>query len=123
MPVAVPDLQVVQLAVDARRYVDGGDVEDDLLAVGGQDPPLAHVALLEGRRADARRGGVHVAELGRSELDAGVLKQQDGRLGIQFNSVHFFQTRHNKCAVFTSSTSLINCSQEYICFILLLVFS
>ena len=46
-------LEIVQLTVGAGWDVEAGDVEDDLLPVGGQDPPLALVAFLEGLRIRA----------------------------------------------------------------------
>ena len=41
-------LKIVQLTVGAGWDVEAGDVEDDLLPVSGQDPPLTLVAFLEG---------------------------------------------------------------------------
>ena len=62
------DLKVVELAVGGGGDVEAGDVEDDLLAVGGQDPPLALVPLLEQHRVNSRRGAVHCSELWRPKL-------------------------------------------------------
>ena len=62
------------MAVCGGRDVELGDVEDDLLAVGGQDPPLALVALLEGARVHARGRRVEGRVLRGPELGASVLK-------------------------------------------------
>ena len=62
------------MAVGGGRDVELGDVEDYLLAVGRQDPPLALVALLEGARVHARGRRVERRVLRRPELGAGVLK-------------------------------------------------
>ena len=61
------------MAVGGGGDVEAGDVQDDLLAVGGQDPPLALVPLLEchGLRPRGRR--VQRAVLGRPELGRRVL--------------------------------------------------
>ena len=61
-------LKVVELAVGGGGYVEAGDVEDDLLPVGGEDPPLALVPLLEEDRVDSRGGAVHRSELRRPKL-------------------------------------------------------
>ena len=61
-------LKVVKLAVGAGRNVEGGDVEDDLLAVSGEDPPLALVPLLEGLLVSPRGRGVERGVLGGAEL-------------------------------------------------------
>ena len=53
--------------------VEAGDVQDDLLAVGGQDPPLALVPLLEGNWLRPRGRRVQWAVLGRPELGRSVL--------------------------------------------------
>ena len=62
------------MAVGGGRDVELGDVEDYLLAVGRQDPPLALVALLEGARVHARGRRVERRVLRGPELGAGVLK-------------------------------------------------
>ena len=62
------------MAVGGGRDVELGDVEDYLLAVGRQDPPLALVALLEGARVHARGRRVERRALRGPELGAGVLK-------------------------------------------------
>ena len=49
-------LKVVKLTVGTGGNVEGGDVEDDLLAVSGEDPPLALVPLLEGLLVSSRGG-------------------------------------------------------------------
>ena len=61
-------LKIVQLTVGAGWDVEAGDVEDDLLPVGGEDPPLAFVPLLEQDRVDSRGGAVHRCELRRPKL-------------------------------------------------------
>ena len=61
------------MAVGRGGDVQAGDVQDDLLAVGGQDPPLALVALLEGHRLRPGGWSVQRAVLGRAELGRGVL--------------------------------------------------
>ena len=67
-------LEIVQLTVCAGRDVETGDVEDDLLAVCGQHPPLALVSFLERRRVRAGGGGVQRRVLGRPELGCSFLK-------------------------------------------------
>ena len=62
------------MAVGRGRNVDAGDVEDDLLAVCGQDPPLALVPLLEGHWLGPRGRGAQRTVLGRPELGRSVLK-------------------------------------------------
>ena len=62
------------MAVGRGRDVDAGDVEDDLLAVCGQDPPLALVPLLEGHRLSPGGRGVQWTVLGRPKLSRSVLK-------------------------------------------------
>ena len=66
-------LKVVQVAVGRGGDVQAGDVQDDLLAVCGQDPPLALVTLLEGHRLCPGGWGVQRAVLGRAELGRSVL--------------------------------------------------
>ena len=61
------------MAVGRGGDVDTGDVEDDLLAVCGQDPPLTLVTLLEGHRLCPSGWGVQRAMLGRAELGRSVL--------------------------------------------------
>ena len=46
-------LQIVQLTVGAGWDVEAGDVEDDLLPVGGEDPPLTLITFLERLRVGA----------------------------------------------------------------------
>ena len=53
MPDPVPDLEVVGSTAVGFVDVQGGDVEDDLLAVRGRDAPLALLPL-------GGRGGVRV---------------------------------------------------------------
>ena len=61
------------MAVGRGGDVQAGDVQDDLLAVCGQDPPLALVTLLEGHRLCPGGWGVQRAVLGRAELGRSVL--------------------------------------------------
>ena len=48
--VAIPDLQIVYLAVVGLGDVQLGDVEHDLFAVGSGDPPLAQLLFARGGR-------------------------------------------------------------------------
>ena len=68
-------LEIVELAVRRCWDVQAGDVQDDLLAVGGQDPPLALVALLEQHRVHPRRWAVHPRELRRPKLGRCLLEK------------------------------------------------
>ena len=68
-------LEIVELAVCRRWDVEAGDVQDDLLAMGGQDPPLALVPLLEEHRVHPRRWAVHPRELRRAKLGRCLLEK------------------------------------------------
>ena len=68
-------LEIVELAVCRCWDVEAGDVQDDLLAMGGQDPPLALVPLLEEHRVHPRRWAVHPRELRRAKLGRCLLEK------------------------------------------------
>ena len=61
------------MAVGGGGDVEAGDVQDDLLAVGGQDPPLALVPLLECHGLCPRGWRIQRAVLRRPELGRSVL--------------------------------------------------
>ena len=61
------------MAVGGGGDVEAGDVQDDLLPVGGQDPPLALVPLLECHGLRSRGRCVKRAVLRRPELGRRVL--------------------------------------------------
>ena len=66
-------LEIVELAVRRCWDVQAGDVQDDLLPMGGQDPPLALVTLLEEHRVHPRGRAVHCRELRGPKLRRGLL--------------------------------------------------
>ena len=68
-------LEIVELTVCRCWDVEAGDVQDDLLAMGGQDPPLALVPLLEEHRVHPRRWAVHPRELRRAKLGRCLLEK------------------------------------------------
>ena len=67
-------LQVVQLTVGARRDVEAGDVEDDLLSVSSEDPPLTLVSFLERLRISSGGCRVEGGILRRAKLSRGLLQ-------------------------------------------------
>ena len=67
MPVAIANLEIIAAAVIALEYIEKSYVEDNALAVGGGDAPLASLRLARRRRA--------VGMAGRAEASAVLLER------------------------------------------------